>query len=486
MSALTSASNVRSSTASALPSLMAGSSMPSGQSAGVGTLTSFSELLRESSMPKPNAHTDTPAPQAATAPAPAPMTSASHDNPVSSADGKTQSQREDARLNAKRAAATPPAAPQHAAAKTSANRSETTDTGKPQASGDAESTSASADTADKASAKDDASQADASDKAAETQSSLLTTPVAPAADDTQPLPDTTAAAAAAAAALAQDKDAAGDKGVDKGDADALLPGAARGGALTSTGARTAALQLGSHERQVASATADAAAATTDQHAAAAAERADDKQASFASALTQATKGMAGASGEARGAGGDMGVLANGASAAMTAGGANEANAVKPGSSNETVRSVNLPQPLNDASFAPAMAARLSLLAADGVSEAKLHLNPADMGPVSVQIVVDGQQAQISFHAEQAETRAVLERSLPDLAAALRDNGLTLSGGGVFQQQSGQNQDTSARDGGGTNSRASLSTSTAKMDDGRSAPVEHGARLVTRTLLDIYA
>jgi len=101
--------------------------------------------------------------------------------------------------------------------------------------------------------------------------------------------------------------------------------------------------------------------------------------------------------------------------------------------------VELAQPLHDQNFAPEMAARLSLLAADGVQQAELHLNPAEMGPVAVQIVVDGQQAQISFHSEQAETRAVLERGLPELAAALRDNGLTLSGGGVFQQARDQGQ-----------------------------------------------
>lgn len=101
------------------------------------------------------------------------------------------------------------------------------------------------------------------------------------------------------------------------------------------------------------------------------------------------------------------------------------------------RQITLSQPLTEPGFAPEMAARLSVLAADGVQEARLHLNPAEMGPVTVQIIVDGQQAQISFHAEHEQTRAVLEQSLPDLAAALRDSGLTLSGGGVFQQPGDQ-------------------------------------------------
>ncbi len=107
-------------------------------------------------------------------------------------------------------------------------------------------------------------------------------------------------------------------------------------------------------------------------------------------------------------------------------------------------------PLHSSGFAPEMAARLSLAAAEGVQQAQLHLNPAEMGPVQVQIVLDGQQAQISFMAEQADTRAVLEKSLPELAGALREQGLTLSGGGVFSQQqqaqSGQSSHANPQDG----------------------------------------
>ena len=99
--------------------------------------------------------------------------------------------------------------------------------------------------------------------------------------------------------------------------------------------------------------------------------------------------------------------------------------------------VNMPEHLDDAAFASALGARLSILAKDGVQKAELHLNPANMGPVAVQITVDGQQTQVTFHAAQADTRGVLEQGLPDLAAALAANGLTLSGGGVFQQQQGR-------------------------------------------------
>ncbi|WP_422017202.1 flagellar hook-length control protein FliK [Roseateles sp.] len=90
-------------------------------------------------------------------------------------------------------------------------------------------------------------------------------------------------------------------------------------------------------------------------------------------------------------------------------------------------------PVHSSAFGAELGARVSLLAVDGLQTAELQLNPADMGPVAVQIVVDGSQAQVSFHAAQAETRQALEQSMPDLAAALKGQGLTLSGGGVFQQ-----------------------------------------------------
>ncbi len=105
-------------------------------------------------------------------------------------------------------------------------------------------------------------------------------------------------------------------------------------------------------------------------------------------------------------------------------------------------------------FAPELGARVSLLAVDGVQQAELQLNPADMGPVAVQIVVDGNQAQVSFHAAQAETRQALEQSLPDLAAALQNQGLTLSGGGVFQQAQQGSRGSDTESGSNGDSRGS--------------------------------
>lgn len=95
--------------------------------------------------------------------------------------------------------------------------------------------------------------------------------------------------------------------------------------------------------------------------------------------------------------------------------------------------VQLPTPADAPEFKQALGAQLSVLARDGIQQAELHLNPADMGPISVQIALEGDQAKVDFGADSAATRDLIERGLPELAAALREAGFTLSGGGVHSQ-----------------------------------------------------
>ena len=92
-------------------------------------------------------------------------------------------------------------------------------------------------------------------------------------------------------------------------------------------------------------------------------------------------------------------------------------------------------PLDSPAFAPALGAQISLFARDGVQTARLQLNPAELGPITVQIALDGSAARVDFQADLASTREVIEASLPALAGALQEAGMTLAGGGVSQQPS---------------------------------------------------
>lgn len=149
---------------------------------------------------------------------------------------------------------------------------------------------------------------------------------------------------------------------------------------------------------------------------------------------------------------------------------------------EAPAAVALPVPLDSPDFAQAFGVQVSVLARDGVHEASLHLNPAEMGPVSVQIAMDGERAHIDFGAQAAATRAAIEASLPELAAALRDAGLTLSGGGVSQHTPGRGD--AGRDGPPDGAASTTREREASATGTTSRPAWRGR--VTAGGVDLYA
>ena len=131
-------------------------------------------------------------------------------------------------------------------------------------------------------------------------------------------------------------------------------------------------------------------------------------------------------------------------------------------------------------FAPALGSQLSVLVRHGIEHAQLKLNPAEMGPIEVRISIDGQQAQVDFSAAQAHTRQALQDAVPALATALRESGLTLTGGGVFEQP------RESRDGAPAQPHAG---GRAEAERGSDEPLPTGAapRLPrARGVLDLYA
>ena len=105
----------------------------------------------------------------------------------------------------------------------------------------------------------------------------------------------------------------------------------------------------------------------------------------------------------------------------------------------------LPTPVDAPDFARALGAQVSLFARNGLAQAELQLTPAEMGPIHVRIAIDGAHARVDFAADSAATRQVIERGLADLASALREQGLTLAGGGVFQRTPDRSGEQGASD-----------------------------------------
>jgi flagellar hook-length control protein FliK len=86
----------------------------------------------------------------------------------------------------------------------------------------------------------------------------------------------------------------------------------------------------------------------------------------------------------------------------------------------------------DPRWADEFGARIALLVNQRESVAAISLTPADLGPVDVNVTVRDSQATIHFGAAQAETRALIEASLPKLRELLAAQGFQLMDASVSQ------------------------------------------------------
>ena len=135
-------------------------------------------------------------------------------------------------------------------------------------------------------------------------------------------------------------------------------------------------------------------------------------------------------------------------------------------------------------FSRAIGAQVSMWASEGTREARLQLNPAELGPVLVHITLEGLQARVDFHAHAAATRDAIEASLPALAGALSEQGLTLSGGGVFDRDNApRDQDAPPPEAG---RRGARSDEDGDVGDRRAASTRPAARIERRGLVDLMA
>lgn len=186
-----------------------------------------------------------------------------------------------------------------------------------------------------------------------------------------------------------------------------------------------------------------------------------------------------------GAGADALSPAGAMAAAGTPAVATDTPAAAPGAAYAEAR---LPQHPSSARFAPALGQQIQVFIREGVQHARLHLNPEDMGPISVRVSVDGDAAQVVLAADLPATRQALEQAMPVLASALREDGLTLTGGGVFEQPR-QTSDERPRG----DARGGAERGDGPQDGGRHAAGTEGAPMPPRApqrrpagALDVYA
>lgn len=87
--------------------------------------------------------------------------------------------------------------------------------------------------------------------------------------------------------------------------------------------------------------------------------------------------------------------------------------------------VTLQAPVASQAWGQELGQQLVSVARHGEQRMELHLNPRDLGPMSVSLKVDDQGAQAHFFSSHAAVRGALEQALPQLREALAQQGIAL-------------------------------------------------------------
>lgn len=93
-------------------------------------------------------------------------------------------------------------------------------------------------------------------------------------------------------------------------------------------------------------------------------------------------------------------------------------------------------------WSEALGDRVTWMTGNRIQNAELKLNPAELGPLRVQISMDDGNASVTFTAQHPQTREAIEQALPRLREMLADQGVSLQNASVSDQgprhqQSGQ-------------------------------------------------
>lgn len=84
--------------------------------------------------------------------------------------------------------------------------------------------------------------------------------------------------------------------------------------------------------------------------------------------------------------------------------------------------LHLPETVGSDEWNEAVAQRLSQLTESPHSRASIRLNPPQLGPMQIEVHVDGDRAVVSLAVHHDATRDALEQAMPRLRAQLEDNG----------------------------------------------------------------
>ena len=98
-------------------------------------------------------------------------------------------------------------------------------------------------------------------------------------------------------------------------------------------------------------------------------------------------------------------------------------------------------PLHSPRFGEGFAQQVTVLVEHGIQHARLSLNPADLGPIDVQISIQHDEATVQLASQHGGVRETINDALPRLREMLEQAGMHLADSGVFTQLPQRDQST---------------------------------------------
>jgi hypothetical protein len=83
-------------------------------------------------------------------------------------------------------------------------------------------------------------------------------------------------------------------------------------------------------------------------------------------------------------------------------------------------------PVQDDAWGEALNERVLWMAGKSIQRAEIRLNPANMGPIRVDVSIEADVATVTFSAQHAVTREAIESAMPRLREMLSENGISLA------------------------------------------------------------
>lgn len=146
-------------------------------------------------------------------------------------------------------------------------------------------------------------------------------------------------------------------------------------------------------------------------------------------------------------------------------------------------SARIAVPVGQPGWGQALGTQVAWFVSQNINAASLRLNPQHLGPMEVEISLDGDKASVTFASHQGMVRDALESAIPRLREMLSENGLNLVNVNISQQGMLRQQGQGAPD-----SRHGAGSAAAEGDGSEEVSVSgvRQAAILTQGLVDFYA